>query len=112
MEGVDLVVSITVSWIPLVADYTRFSRGRASAFWGTAVGYLVASAWLWLLGAVLFFSRDVTDPAALPAGTRSHTHMPGSRLAGSVSGARAYARCRGQMCRRDADGPAQRSDSP
>ena len=23
--------------------------------------------WLWGLGAVLFFSRDLTDPAALPA---------------------------------------------
>ncbi len=66
LEGVDLVVAITVSWIPLVADYTRFSRGRSAAFWGTAVGYFVASAWLWLLGAVLFFSRDITDPAALP----------------------------------------------
>ena len=30
------------------------------------MGYFAASAWLWLLGAVLFFSRDVTDPAALP----------------------------------------------
>ena len=66
VDGIDLVVAITVSWIPLVADYTRFARDRASAFWGTGVGYLTASLWLWLLGAVLFFSRDVTDPAALP----------------------------------------------
>jgi putative hydroxymethylpyrimidine transporter CytX len=66
LEGVDLVVSITVSWIPLVADYTRFARSRRDAFWGTGVGYLVASLWLWGLGAVLFFTRDVSDPAALP----------------------------------------------
>ena len=66
LEGVDLVVAITVSWIPLAADYTRFSRTRRAAFWGTAGGYLVASAWLWALGAILFFSRDVTDAAALP----------------------------------------------
>ena len=66
LDGIDLVVAITVSWIPLVADYTRFARGRSSAFWGTAVGYFLAGTWLWLLGAVLFFSRDVTDPAALP----------------------------------------------
>jgi nucleobase:cation symporter-1, NCS1 family len=66
LEGVDLVVAITVSWIPLVADYTRFSRTRRNAFWGTSIGYLVASVWLWVLGAILFFSRDVTDPAALP----------------------------------------------
>ena len=66
LDGVDLVVAITVSWIPLAADYTRFARNRSSAFWGTAGGYFVAGTWLWLLGAILFFSRDVTDPAALP----------------------------------------------
>ena len=27
--GVDLVIALTVSWVPLVADYTRFSRSRA-----------------------------------------------------------------------------------
>jgi nucleobase:cation symporter-1, NCS1 family len=67
LEGVDLVVAITVSWIPLAADYTRFGRSRRSAFWGTGVGYFVASAWLWGLGAILFFSRDLTDVSALPA---------------------------------------------
>ena len=66
LEGVDLVVAITVSWIPLAADYTRFSKSRRAAFWGTGGGYLVASAWMWSLGAILFFTRDVTDPAALP----------------------------------------------
>jgi NCS1 family nucleobase:cation symporter-1 len=66
-QGVDLVVAITVSWIPLAADYTRFARDRMSALWGTGVGYFLPSLWLWCLGAVLFFSRDLTDPAALPA---------------------------------------------
>ena len=66
LDGIDLVVAITVSWIPLAADYTRFARDRASAFWGTAAGYFLAGTWLWLLGTILFFSRDVTDPAALP----------------------------------------------
>jgi len=66
LDGIDLVVAITVSWIPLVADYSRFARDRASAFWGAAAGYFLAGAWLWMLGAILFFSRDITDPAALP----------------------------------------------
>jgi NCS1 family nucleobase:cation symporter-1 len=43
LEGVDLVVAITVSWIPLVADYTRFSRTRMAAFVGAGGGYLLAS---------------------------------------------------------------------
>jgi putative hydroxymethylpyrimidine transporter CytX len=66
-QGVDIVVGVTVSWIPLAADYTRFSRDGRSAFWGTSVGYFVPDAWLLALGAVLFFSRDLADPAALPA---------------------------------------------
>jgi NCS1 family nucleobase:cation symporter-1 len=66
-QGADIVVAITVSWIPLAADYTRFSSGRRSAFWGTSVGYFVPDVWLFGLGAVLFLSRDLSDPAALPA---------------------------------------------
>jgi len=66
-QGADLVVGITVSWIPLAADYTRFSRGRRAAFWGTAGGYLLPDAWLFALGAVLVLSRGLDDPAALPA---------------------------------------------
>ncbi len=66
LDGVDLVVAITVSWIPLAADYTRFTRTRRAAFWGVGIGYFLAGSWLWLLGAVLFFSRSITDPAALP----------------------------------------------
>ena len=66
-QGADLVVGITVSWIPLAADYTRFSTSRRSAFWGTAGGYLLPDAWLFGLGAVLVASRGLDDPAALPA---------------------------------------------
>ena len=66
-QGADLVVGITVSWIPYAADYTRFSRTRRGAFLGTGVGYLVPDAWLLALGVVLVLSRDLTDPAELPA---------------------------------------------
>ena len=65
-QGADIVVAVTVSWIPLAADYTRFSRGPRSAFWGTGVGYFVPDLLLLSLGAVLLFTRDVTDAAALP----------------------------------------------
>ena len=65
--GVDIVVGLTVSWIPLAADYTRFTRDRRSAFVGTGVGYLVAGAWMLALGAVLALGRGVTDAAELPA---------------------------------------------
>ena len=40
-QGVDLVVALPVSWLPLAADYTRFSKSPRGAFWGTAVGYFL-----------------------------------------------------------------------
>jgi putative hydroxymethylpyrimidine transporter CytX len=66
-QGADIVVGITVSWIPYAADYTRFSKTRRNAFAGTGVGYFVPDAWLLGLGVVLVLSRDLDDPAALPA---------------------------------------------
>jgi NCS1 family nucleobase:cation symporter-1 len=65
--GIDLVVALTVSWVPLVADYTRFSRDGRSAFVGAGLGYLVAGTWMFLLGALLVLGRDLSDAAALPA---------------------------------------------
>ena len=39
--GIDLMIALPASWLPLIADYTRFSRDGRSAFAGSAVGYLV-----------------------------------------------------------------------
>jgi putative hydroxymethylpyrimidine transporter CytX len=66
-QGIDLVVGITVSWVPLAADYTRFSTGRRAAFFGAGVGYLVPGTWMLLLGVLIVLGRDVADAAALPA---------------------------------------------
>ena len=70
-QGVDLVVGVTVSWIPLAADYTRFAQTPRAAFWGTGIGYLVPDALLLALGAVVLLTRDVSDAAALPAAIAS-----------------------------------------
>jgi NCS1 family nucleobase:cation symporter-1 len=59
--AVDVVVAVTVSWAPLVADYTRFSRDRRSAFFGVGLGYLLPTFFQFGLGSVLVLSR-VVDP--------------------------------------------------
>ena len=66
-QGADIVVGITVSWVPLAADYTRFCRSQRSAFWGSGIGYFVPDALLLALGAALGLSRDLGYPAAQPA---------------------------------------------
>ena len=65
--GMDLVIAITVSWVPLIPDYTRFSRDRRSAFVGPGVGYFVAATWMLVLGVFLVLTRGLSDPAGLPA---------------------------------------------
>lgn len=59
--AVDTVVAVTVSWAPLVADYTRFSRDRRSAFFGVGIGYLLPTLFQFGFGSILVLSREV-DP--------------------------------------------------
>jgi len=64
--GTDLVIAITVSWVPLVADYTRFSRDRRGAFWGAGGGYFIGATWMLALGVFIVLSRGVSDPTEIP----------------------------------------------
>jgi nucleobase:cation symporter-1, NCS1 family len=67
-QGVDLMVAMPVSWLPLAADYTRFSRGGRGAFWGTTIGYFIPNVWLYALGAILLLTRGLSDaPSVLTA---------------------------------------------
>ena len=65
--AIDLVVALTVSWIPLAADYTRFARDPRSALVGTGIGYFVAGSWMFILGSLLVLGRGLDDAATLPA---------------------------------------------
>jgi nucleobase:cation symporter-1, NCS1 family len=55
--GVDLVIALSVSWIPLVADYTRFARTPRDAFVGAGLGYLLPALFQFGFGAILVLSH-------------------------------------------------------
>lgn len=61
-QGVDLVVAMPISWIPLAADFTRFARTPRAAFVGASIGYGIAHAWFYALGVLLVLSNIATDP--------------------------------------------------
>jgi nucleobase:cation symporter-1, NCS1 family len=63
--GFDLVLASIISWTPLVADYTRFSRTRRAGFWGAGLGYFVPTIPLFTLGAVIAMSRHISAAPAL-----------------------------------------------
>jgi nucleobase:cation symporter-1, NCS1 family len=67
--AVDLVIAMPISWLPLVADYTRFARAPRAAATGTFIGYLIANVWLYALGALLVLGPGATpSPAGIAAG--------------------------------------------
>lgn len=78
--ALDLVIVMPVSWLPLVADYTRFASRPRSALMGTFWGYLIANVWLYSLGALLVLSQDATpDPAGIAGSILS---VAGGSIAG------------------------------
>ena len=62
--GFDLVLASIISWTPLVADYTRFSRTDSAGFWA-GLGYFVPTIPLFGLGAVIAMSRQIGDAPGL-----------------------------------------------
>jgi NCS1 family nucleobase:cation symporter-1 len=61
-HAVDLAVALPISWMPLVADYSRFARRSGAAFWGTSAGYFAAQVWFYVLGVLLALSLAVAAP--------------------------------------------------
>jgi len=76
--GVDLVIAMPLSWLPLIADYTRFGRTSGGMFRGTVLGYGLANIWFMSLGAAYAL-------AAGAHGGGSETLLP-SALAASGGG--------------------------
>lgn len=75
--AVDLVIANPVSWLPLVADLSRFARDDRSAAVGTFAGYLVGNVWFYALGALL----------VLAAGAGSDVADVGTAIATTAGGA-------------------------
>ncbi len=73
--GVDLAIALPISWLPLVADYNRFSKSTSRGFLGTMIGFFVTNAWFLALGAMLLLGskvaqapKDFASAIALTAG--------------------------------------------
>ena len=59
--GVDLVIALPISWLPLVADYNRFARKSRGAFWGTFVGFAITNFWFLALGTMALLGAGVNQ---------------------------------------------------
>ena len=87
-QAVDLVIGNVVSWTPLAADYTRFSRTRRGAALGAGLGYFVPTIWCIGLGIVIVLaSVDATNKITLVAGVTADQvgKVKAGELVGSVA---------------------------
>jgi NCS1 family nucleobase:cation symporter-1 len=48
--GFDIAIAMPLSWLPLIADYSRFGKRAKNVFGGTAVGFFIGNFWLMSLG--------------------------------------------------------------
>jgi putative hydroxymethylpyrimidine transporter CytX len=62
MRGMDLVIAMPISWLPLVADYARYATSTRSAFRGTWWGYFAASCWMYTVGLIAALATQSTEP--------------------------------------------------
>ncbi|MGH3238740.1 MAG: purine-cytosine permease family protein [Spirillospora sp.] len=60
--GADAALAVSISWVPVAADYTRHSRTERSAFGAAAVGYSVTQIVAYVLGllALAIVAGDTT----------------------------------------------------
>ena len=60
--GLELVVIMPLSWLPLVGDYTRPSRARGRACLVAALAYAAGSSWMYLVGYGSAIHTGSADP--------------------------------------------------
>jgi len=48
--GFDIAIAMPLSWLPLIADYSRFGKVARRVFGGTVLGFFIGNVWLMSLG--------------------------------------------------------------
>lgn len=64
----DLVIAMPLSWLPLVADYSRFGRGGTGSFFGCWIGYFVSSFLMYAIGLTSSLAAGTADVVEILTG--------------------------------------------
>lgn len=64
-QGLELSVIMPLSWLPLIADYTRFAKSGKGAAGGSWLGYFIGSCWMYIIGLGIAITADNADPSAV-----------------------------------------------
>jgi len=64
-SAVELNVIMPLSWLPLIADYTRFAKSRRAGAVGSFLGYFTGSTWMYVVGLGAAIASGNADPGAI-----------------------------------------------
>jgi len=68
MVGLDYVLIMPISWLPLVCDYSRYAKNDSSSFWGTWIGYFLVSSWMYFIGLSAALATKSPTPESMVLG--------------------------------------------
>lgn len=63
--ALELVVVMPISWLPLIADYTRFAKSEKEGVYGSFWGYFIGSSWMFIIGLGAAIISKNPDPSAM-----------------------------------------------
>ena len=65
MAGLDLVIAMPISWLPLVSDYARYASVPGRGLRGTWWGYFLVSSWMFAAGLVAALATGSDAPETM-----------------------------------------------
>jgi nucleobase:cation symporter-1, NCS1 family len=65
MLGLDLVIAMPISWMPLVSDYARYAAVPGRGLRGTWWGYFLVSSWMFAVGLLASIATGSGTPESM-----------------------------------------------
>ncbi|WP_443661763.1 putative hydroxymethylpyrimidine transporter CytX [Clostridium sp.] len=63
--ALELSIVMPLSWLPLIADYTRFAKSEKAGAYGSFIGYFVGSSWMFIIGLGAAIVSKNSDPSVM-----------------------------------------------
>jgi len=63
--ALELSIIMPLSWLPLIADYTRFAKSEKGGAYGSFIGYFLGSSWMFIIGLGAAIVSNNADPSAM-----------------------------------------------
>ena len=78
--GLDAVIVMPISWLPLVSDYSRYAASGKAARAGTFWGYFIGSSWMYSVGLIAALATRSESPDAMVMEMMANTNLAFSAL--------------------------------